>query len=132
MTEWKEKTVMERYAEHPMLPLYRDNPVPYYNAVYAEKIVNLSDDGSGSRTDNNPTITPYLVKGSKKCVVIYPGGGYYQRSDMGEGISVAREYNKYGISAFVVRIQATELLILLHSITTVTIQPTKKRRTYHI
>lgn len=103
MTEWKEKTVMERYAEHPMLPLYSDTPVPYYNAIYAEKSINLSDDGSGSRTDNNPTITPCLVKGSKKCVVIYPGGGYYQRSDMGEGISVAREYNKYGISAFVVR-----------------------------
>lgn len=103
MLEHKDMSIKERYADHPLIPLYGDNAVPYYNACYAEKAVNLSDDGSGRPTGNNPTITPYLVEGSKKCVIIYPGGGYFQRSDNGEGISVAEEYNKHGISAFVVR-----------------------------
>ena len=103
MPEYKDTNIIERYAEHPLLPLYGDNAIPFYNALYSEKVIKYSDNGSGNQTNNNPTIAPYLVKGAKKCVIIYPGGGYFQRSDNDEGIRVAEEYNKYGISAFVVR-----------------------------
>lgn len=102
MLEYK-ATNKKWYADHPILPLYGDHAVPYYNALYSQKLVNLSDDGNGNQTDNTPSITPYIVEGAKKCVIIYPGGGYYQRSDNGEGMWVAKEYNKHGFSAFVVR-----------------------------
>lgn len=91
------------FDEHKPLPLYGDNPVPNYNAKFSAKQVQYSNDGSGNLTDNSPTITPYLVKKAKGCVVIYPGGGFFARTDMSEGIKIAEEYNKAGISAFVVR-----------------------------
>ncbi|MBQ0010228.1 MAG: alpha/beta hydrolase, partial [Ruminococcus sp.] len=36
-------------------------------------------------------------------VLIFPGGGYYQLSVAGEGIDVAKAFNKQGISVFVLR-----------------------------
>ncbi len=103
MPEFKSTNVLSQYSSHPLLPLYGDNAIPYYNAEYAATIVNGTSDGKGAQTDNNPTITPYLVEGSKKCVIIFPGGGYFQRTDVGEGVNVAKAYNDNGISAFVVR-----------------------------
>ena len=103
MPEQKQTDILNEYKSHPLLPLYGNNPIPYYNETFAAKMVNYSSNGSGSATDNNPTIAPYLVEGAKKCVIIFPGGGYFQRSDEGEGIKIANEYNKNGYSAFVVR-----------------------------
>lgn len=99
----KRTDVINEYSSHPLLPLYGDNAIPYYNEEFASLVVNGSNNGNGSKTDNNPTIAPYLVEGSKKCVIIFPGGGYFQRTDTGEGIDVAKKYNDNGISAFVVR-----------------------------
>ena len=103
MAEQKKTDIIKEYSSHPLLPLYGNNPIPFYNETYAQKIVNGSNNGSGTKTDNNPTITPYIVEGAKKCVIIFPGGGYFQRTDDGEGIKIAQEYNKNGYSAFVVR-----------------------------
>lgn len=74
-------------AAHREIPLFADMDVPYYS----EKI-GLA-----------PTIAPYLVPDSPACVVIFPGGGYFQRTDGAEGIEIAEAYNAAGISAFVVR-----------------------------
>lgn len=55
-----------------------------------------------------PYITPFIVPGSKRAVLVVPGGGFtYKQSDydgegqQGEGDLVAKELNKAGISAFV-------------------------------
>lgn len=55
-----------------------------------------------------PYITPFLVPGSRRAVLIVPGGGFsYKQSDLdgegkqGEGDLVAKELNRAGISAFV-------------------------------
>lgn len=90
------------YASHPMLNLYGDRPIPYYNAAYSSRKVQYSSDGK-SEVENRPTITPYVVSGAKSAVVIYPGGGYFARSDSGEGMAVANAFNQLGITAFVVR-----------------------------
>ncbi len=99
MPETKYENAITKYADHQSIKLYEDNAIPYYNATYASQKV-VTDLGE---TDNNPTITPYLVEGAKACVVIYPGGGYYRRQDNAEGIAIAQAYNKAGYSAFVVR-----------------------------
>lgn len=72
---------------HKEIPLFADMAVPYYD----EK-VGLA-----------PTIAAYIVADSPACVVILPGGGYFQRTDGAEGIEIAEAYNAAGISAFVVR-----------------------------
>ncbi|MCQ2429528.1 MAG: alpha/beta hydrolase [Clostridia bacterium] len=74
-------------SAHREIPLFADMEIPFYD----EK-VGLA-----------PTIAPYLVEGSTACVVIFPGGGYFQRTDGGEGIEIAEAYNAAGLSAFVVR-----------------------------
>ncbi|MCQ2770748.1 MAG: alpha/beta hydrolase [Clostridia bacterium] len=48
-------------------------------------------------------IALYPCEGSKSCVVIYPGGGYFQLSVGGEGNFIARKYNDLGLSAIVVK-----------------------------
>ena len=98
-----DKMDISKFSSHPKIPLYGENAIPNYNAKFAAVQVQYSNDGNGNLTDNNPTITPYLVEGAKSCVVIYPGGGFYARSDAGEGINIAKAYNDAGISAFVCR-----------------------------
>ena len=49
-----------------------------------------------------PTIRAYLAERATRTVVIFPGGGYFQLSVIGEGINVAKALNERGISAFVV------------------------------
>lgn len=87
-----------KYASHESIKLYGNNAIPSYNVNYA----SVSVSGS-TESGNNPTIAPYIVDGADSCVIIYPGGGYFQRSDSSEGISIAKAYNDAGISAFVVR-----------------------------
>lgn len=54
-----------------------------------------------------PFLTPYLVEGSDKVVLVVPGGGFaYKQSDIdippsGEGMLTAMRLNEAGISAFV-------------------------------
>ena len=48
-----------------------------------------------------PFMTPYMVEGSKACVIICPGGGYSFLCLDKEGEWIAKMFNKNGISAFV-------------------------------
>ena len=71
---------------HVALPLWPETNTPY--------------DIKGASV--RATIAPYIVEGSKSAVIIFPGGGYFQLSVANEGTKIAQEYNKAGISAFVV------------------------------
>ena len=58
--------------------------------------------------EDTPYITPFLVPGSKRAVLVVPGGGFtYKQSDLdgvgkqAEGDMVAKFLNEAGISAFV-------------------------------
>ena len=47
-----------------------------------------------------PNVIPYIVEGSKACVVVCSGGGYHHKADH-EAFPVAEWFNSLGISAFV-------------------------------
>jgi len=65
--------------------------------------------GYGKETyEDVPYLMPFLVPGSKRTILVVPGGGFcYKQSDLDgvgkqtEGDLVARELNRHGISAFV-------------------------------
>lgn len=66
--------------------------------VYRDEI----KDGYANETyDDVPFLTPYLVPGSKKCVVACPGGAYLTKSIENEGSEIAEFLNAAGISCFV-------------------------------
>ena len=48
-----------------------------------------------------PSFEPYIVKDSKSCIIICPGGGYMKKSMDHEGVQVAKHLNSIGVSAFV-------------------------------
>ncbi len=62
-----------------------ENNIPYYNSEYGEE----------------PFLTPYIVDGAKSCVIVAPGGAYIHKAHGHEGVTIAEEFNKNGISAFV-------------------------------
>lgn len=47
-----------------------------------------------------PSITPYIKKGAKTCVIICPGGGYRNKAMDHEGVQIAQWLNSIGVSAF--------------------------------
>ena len=88
-----------------VLPLYKDgipNSKPYPDQEMTENNNGYIIIHRVSR----PTITVYLPpkeKANGTAVIIYPGGGYWIVAAGHEGIDVAREFNKMGITAFVVK-----------------------------
>ena len=55
---------------------------------------------------NQPSITPFLVRGSKTpvaAVIVMPGGGHYQLSIDHEGYDVAKFLSGRGVAAFVLK-----------------------------
>ena len=66
--------------------------------VYREEI----KDGYAKETYADvPFLVPYLVPGSKKCVISCPGGAYLSKSIDNEGEQIAEFLNAAGISCFV-------------------------------
>lgn len=70
-------------------------------ATYVEKTVDdrISD-------VSVPTITPYIPEKGKAtgtAIIIFPGGGYSIIASGHEGRAVAQEFNKIGVTAFVVK-----------------------------
>jgi len=90
-------------AQEKPLPLYpngvpNSKPTP---ATYIEK-----DDKGWATNVSIPTITPYLPeKGTANgtAIVVFPGGGYAGLSMENEGSSIAKAFNKIGVTAFVVK-----------------------------
>jgi acetyl esterase/lipase len=65
---------------------------------------------------SNPTITPFFPEKGKAngtAVLIFPGGSYARLSIEHEGYDVAREFNKIGVTAFVVkyRLPSDEIMV---------------------
>jgi endo-1,4-beta-xylanase len=70
--------------------------------------VTTSQDGERSLTTiNNPSITPYLVRGRGAgpvaAIIIAPGGGHYKLSIDSEGYNVAQYLSGHGVAAFVLK-----------------------------
>jgi len=91
------------FAQQTQIPLYpngvpNSKPTP---AAYVEK-----NDKEWVTFVSIPTITPYLpAKGTANgtAIVIFPGGSYAGLSMENEGSSVAKAFNKFGVTAFVVK-----------------------------
>lgn len=91
------------FAQEKPIPLY-PNGVPNSKPTppgYVEKIANdwITD-------VSVPTITPYFPgkgKATGTAVIVFPGGGYAGLASGHEGRAVAQQFNKIGVTAFVVK-----------------------------
>lgn len=89
-----------------VIPLYKDKvPNTIKNTEKEEKNV----DGQGMiryGKVTEPTLEVHLApkdKANGAAVVIIPGGGYYIVSYTNEGTDIAEEFNKMGVSAFILK-----------------------------
>lgn len=90
------------FAQTPM-PLY-PNGVP--NSKPAPKTyVESKNEWGGVTKVSIPTLTPYLLKegAAHTAVLVIPGGGYSGVAMGHEGDSIARAFNKIGVTAFVLK-----------------------------
>lgn len=65
---------------------------------------------------SQPTLTLFLPDkkiANGAAVVICPGGGYWVTSIVKEGFAIAREFNKWGIAAFVVKYRMPEDSVMM-------------------
>ena len=65
------------------------------------KLWDVTPDFDPEKGLREPCLLDYTLKGADKCVIVLPGGGYSNRCDDYEGTEIAEEFNRYGISAFV-------------------------------
>lgn len=90
-----------------VIPLYSNDKIP--NAIIntdKEKMIDIGNNWKFISNISKPTISVYLPQQfSKKsaAVLIFPGGGYNGVAITHEGIDVAKEFNKMGVAAFVVK-----------------------------
>ncbi|MDR6942561.1 alpha/beta hydrolase [Mucilaginibacter pocheonensis] len=92
------------YSQEKPIPLYpkgvpNSKPTP---AAYIEK----TDKNFWITQVSQPTLTPYLpAKGTANgtAVVVCPGGGYSGLASAHEGVAVAQEFNKIGVTAFLLK-----------------------------
>lgn len=70
-----------------MIALWENN-VPYFKPEYNQEV---------------PALFPYPVENSKACVIVIPGGAYQHIAGDHEGMSIVRNLNENGISAFLLR-----------------------------
>jgi acetyl esterase/lipase len=97
----------------PVIPLYPDGipnskPTP---ATYIEK-----NDGDHASVVSIPTMIPFFPeKGNANgaAVIICPGGGYGGLAIDKEGYAVAKEFNKIGVAAFVLKYRLPSDLIMV-------------------
>jgi acetyl esterase/lipase len=80
-------------------------------ATYVEK-----REGYSVSLVTDPTITPYFPakdKANGTAVIVFPGGGYINLTVTYEGEDIAKEFNKIGITAFVVkyRLPSDEIMV---------------------
>lgn len=91
------------HAQQKAIPLYtKDIPNSKKTpAGYVEK----TDSSGWIYNVTEPTVTPYLPeKGANgTAVIICPGGGYEIIAAVSEGAAIAREFNKIGVTAFVLK-----------------------------
>jgi len=91
------------FAQEKPIPLY-PNGVP--NSKPAPATYKQKTENGGIASVTQPEFTPYLPeKGTANgtAVVICPGGGYVWLAMEHEGAAIAREFNKIGVTAFVLK-----------------------------
>jgi len=92
------------YSQEKAIPLYpkgvpNSKPTP---AAYVEK----TDQRSWIDHVSQPTLTPYFLskdKANGAAVIVIPGGGYSGLASAHEGMAIAQEFNKIGVTAFVLK-----------------------------
>jgi acetyl esterase/lipase len=95
-------------AQRPSVPLWA-NGTPGSEGKTAPEAVTVTQDGEHSLTTvNNPSITPFLVRGRTAgtpvaAIIIAPGGGHYKLSIDSEGYNVAQYLSGHGVAAFVLK-----------------------------
>lgn len=91
------------FAQQKPIPLY-PNGVP--NSKPAPESYREKRDGYSISMVTDPTITPYFpAKGraTGTAIVVFPGGSYINLASGHEGQAIAEEFNKIGVTAFVVK-----------------------------
>lgn len=90
--------------------LMAQDTIPLYSKVIPnsksspEQEKALNWDGPAASNVSKPTLTVFLPeKGNGTAVVICPGGGYQGLAMEKEGFKVAREFNRLGVAAFVLK-----------------------------
>ena len=95
--------MISRGQDMKQIPLY-PNGVPNSKPTPADYVEN---DGNGHADKVSiPTLTPFLPDkaiANGTAVIICPGGGYRGLSMVKEGTAVAKEFNKIGVTAFVLK-----------------------------
>jgi acetyl esterase/lipase len=109
-------TVWITRAQQQAIPLYpngvpNSKPTP---ANYVEKNDQSNNDQWVTGV-SIPTMTPFIPeKPNGAAIVIYPGGGYAGLSMDKEGYRVAKAFNQFGVTAFVVKYRLPSDDIMLY------------------
>ena len=94
-------------AQHVSVPLWANGAPGSEGKTEPEVVTAQNLEGEHAVTSiNNPSITPYLVRGSKvpvAAVIIAPGGGHSLLSIDHEGYDVAKYLSGHGVAAFVLK-----------------------------
>lgn len=69
--------------------------------TYTDTWVKKEDAAYRDTFEDVPYLIPFIAEGSKKAVIIVPGGGYCTKGMDGEGTEIAKQLVKNGITAFV-------------------------------
>ena len=91
------------FAQQQRIKLYPDG-VP--NSKKAPTTYVEKREGYSVSLVTDPTITPYFPakdKANGTAVIVFPGGGYINLTVTYEGEDIAKEFNKIGVTAFVVK-----------------------------
>jgi acetyl esterase/lipase len=95
------------FSQNQEIPLWQNIPGAIKSIDYKEEITK-SDDGviSGLNKVSQPTLSVFLADQSSNngtAVIICPGGGYTHLAINKEGYKIAKWFNSFGISAFVLK-----------------------------
>jgi endo-1,4-beta-xylanase len=95
---------------HAEVPLWAGG-APGSEGKTAPEVVTTDTEGEHSLTTvNNPSLTPYLVRGARgaggtpvAAMIVAPGGGHYKLTMDDEGYDVAKYLSGHGVAAFVLK-----------------------------
>lgn len=96
---------MQGYGQA-IIPLYKDKIPNSIKADYKEEIIRNDQGQIRYSKVTSPTLEVYLPSPEKStgaAVLIVPGGGYGVIAYTHEGIDIAKEFNSFGVAAFVLK-----------------------------
>ncbi|MFI5158709.1 MAG: alpha/beta hydrolase [Sphingobacteriales bacterium] len=91
------------FAQQKTMPLY-PNGIPNSKSTPHTYIEQAPNEWGGVAKISMPTLTAYLpANGNGTAVLVIPGGGYSHVAMGHEGDAIAKEFNKIGVAAFVLK-----------------------------